>query len=283
MKSKSKDKIYLRMAGGLGNQLFQLAAASLLARKNRCNVIPLFQGLVLYNQKRKPDALCLIKKSNEWLTIESPPHGVIQMLSVSCRAGRWLPGFGIDDKNFWEKYGGNSLPLISFMDGYFQYGWSSNALQVALGSLNLNPASENAKRRVSSNDVVMHIRGGDFIQNKRYAVATDKYYEKAIGAAVEMGKSSFIILSDDQNYGRMMASKFKGSFKNYDFNFLNKSHGAIEDFDILRSASARIIGNSTFAWWAAASAIDGITWSPAKFTVDRVRDFFLPNEIVIKV
>lgn len=58
---------------------------------------------------------------------------------------------------------------------------------------------------------------------------------------------------------------------------------ALEDFDTLRVATARIIGNSTFACWAAAFCkAPAPAWAPMKLTLGNSRDFYLSYEIPIE-
>jgi hypothetical protein len=60
--------------------------------------------------------------------------------------------------------------------------------------------------------------------------------------------------------------------------------GWLGDFALLRRAPARILGNSTFSWWAA--ALDGhhsLTLSPNQWTRGVPRRLFLPWEAVVPV
>lgn len=276
--------IYLRLSGGLGNQLFQLAAAALLSDSG-CKpqfVTPILEGLLSYNVPREPDSLKVLCR-NGWLLDPVPRVSEPwRSLSLKARAGRWMPVLGISDRNFWKAIAhGVSGPYI--LDGYFQQGWSSDSFSRALSLMQMNSVLPSASLSVSEEEVIIHIRGGDFLKLKQFQVVGFEYYILAMQLALDRGYKYFVVISDDMHYADLIFNKIRKKIPTASIRFLNNGSSALLDFDIIRQAPARIIGNSTFAWWASAlGKSDSPTWVPTLLSLGKARDFFLPFEIPLK-
>jgi hypothetical protein len=272
--------IYLRLSGGLGNQLYQIAAASLISHsavKPR-GVIPLIDGLTKYKQPRQPDSIKILE-INEWLLQpQSFNKNIWTRLAIDVRAGRWLPFWGISDRNFW-KINLHNIKNNYILDGYFQHGWTQAKFSRALNKMPVAPISISAKNRIAINEVIIHIRGGDFLHLPRFQIVDAQFYIRAVHQAKEHGFNRFAVISDDPAYANTICSEIRRSVPRIDIRLIPQGETTLIDFDTLRSASARIIGNSTFAWWASAfGSKTSITWSPPMFAKGDYRDFFLSNE-----
>lgn len=273
--------IYLRLAGGLGNQLYQLAAASLLCKARNTKVVIFEGGLTSYAVQRSPDSIKLIK-AKTWVAENAGNQSkVLRFLSERMRCGRWLPRFGISDENYWL-CSRNQLPQTLFMDGYFQSGWTNETLSSAISLIKDGEYVEYDGYNKKYGEVIIHIRGGDFLKLPEFQVVNIEFYEKAVRLAVDQGFREFALLSDDHEYALKMCKILRERVSFCSFNLLPKSMSALGDFEIIRSANARIIGNSTFAWWASALASQKtITWSCNKITKSKTRNYFLNNEIIV--
>lgn len=272
--------IYVRLAGGLGNQLFQLAAASLLSQANAISnhVIPLIGGLHRYDEPREPDSIELLQ-ADSWLL---PPTTSVSFfwreLSLGIRSGRWMPVVGISDRNFWKVIGKKTC-TSKLMDGYFQRGWTRENFERAIARMPARSVSESAAARIASDEVILHIRGGDFLSIEKFQVVDSSYYVRAIREAMHRDQNRFAILSDDPVYAASIYDRISREIPNIEIRMIPKGANALEDFDTLRASTARIIGNSTFAWWATVFGLpEAPTWSPLMFMRDKPRDFFLQNE-----
>jgi len=273
--------IYLRLAGGLGNQLYQLAAASLMSQlsRNSTPVLPLLDGLRQYDEPRDPDSIALLQDNN-WLssTISIAPS-LLKILTLDLRAGRWLPIIGVSDRNYWKLVDRGCIH-IRLLDGYFQQGWTDETFSRAISNMSPRIISKKAAERINSDEAVVHVRGGDFLRITQFQVVDFNYYIRAVRQAKNRGWKKFAIISDDFQYASSICGQLSAQISDIKIRLIPSGDHALEDFDTLRSAPARIIGNSTFAWWAAVFGSPSvITWSPEKFTVDCPRDFFLSNEI----
>lgn len=274
--------IFLRLAGGLGNQLFQIAASSLLHLHTKANVIIVIDGLRKYRVPRDPDSLNIIG-SKEWFSCGKSNQSYCRKIFVEkIRVGRWFPLIGVSDRNYWKHFSQRRRKTL-FMDGYFQDGWTLPQFNTALGMIKNEMATRNPIADLGSNEVVIHVRGGDFLTAPKFQVVDEKYYNIAVKGASIRGFRSFGIISDDGNYSKYIANKVSKYQPHVKVRCIEGDRSVFEDFEILRSARARIIGNSTFSWWAGAFGDrESITWSPTKYTLDRPRDLFLENEIPIE-
>ena len=276
--------IYIRLAGGLGNQLYQLAAAVLIGKYSNQTVVALTDGLSLYDQHRKPDALRLISSARIVTDSIKSTNCILKWLVIRARLGRWLPIIGINDRSALHY---EQLAYVSnarVMDGYFQRGWTAEKFIDVITEFNVEPNSGEMLERISLDECVVHIRGGDFLLHPIHQVVDGNYYVAAIHLAKKNGWLKYAVLSDDPKYTDTLLEFIKKEISDLVIRVIPTSIEATEDFLTLRNARARIIGNSTFAWWA--SALDknqAVTWSPSKFLVNLDRDFFLDWETSIKV
>lgn len=276
--------IYLRLAGGLGNQLFQIAAASLLANLTSSSVAALTEGLKNYDVPREPDSIKILRPNNWLKTNMANTSTTVRMLALKARAGRWMPIVGINDNTFWKISRKRPLKLHCIMDGYFQRGWTLSAFETAILGMPVNNISQEAASRVTPDEVIVHIRGGDFLRLRNFQVIDFSFYIFAIRLAMQRGFSKFAVITDDVNYAKEVCRQICHSLPSAKLRLLRQTSSTLIDFDTIRNASARIVGNSTFAWWATAlGAPSSITWAPTKFARSTLRDFFLPNEIPIQV
>lgn len=275
--------IYIRLAGGLGNQLYQLAAAVLVGRYTDQKVVVLPDALSFYAQQRTPDSLRLISSCR--MIFESELHkGVLGRLITSGRVGRWLPIVGINDRS--------GLPIVKtvlssvphVMDGYFQRGWTASKFADALAEFKVASLPVTTGVRVAPDECVIHIRGGDFLSHDLHRIADVDYYIAAILRAKAGGWSRFAVMTDDLSHACKIGEEIRQHLPDAEMRVIAPAADALDDFVTLRNARARIIGNSTFAWWAAAlDERSSPTWSPSKFLRGLERDFYLNWENRIDV
>lgn len=276
--------IYLRLAGGLGNQLYQLAAASLVGKNTNQKVVLLTDALSFYAQHRSPDSLRLISSTRIASSTKEFPKGAIRWLVINGRAGRWLPVVGINDRSGLPASQTQSSKFPYIMDGYFQRGWSASTLADAIAEFEVTFPYSVDPKRVRAEECVIHIRGGDFLSHDIHQVVDENYYVAAMLKAQTSGWSQFAVMSDDLSHAKKVVEKIGQQFPNTKMRIITPAPDALDDFVTLKNARARIIGNSTFAWWAAALDVShSETWSPSKFLRGIERDFSLDWENILRV
>lgn len=275
--------IFLRLSGGLGNQLYQLAAASMLSQDSNFahQVIPLIEGLGKYAEPRSPDSLLLLEPNCWLLPPETSISTMSRWLTLSCRAGRWLPTYGISDRNIWKAVT-KDFRFDRIVDGYFQQGWTHETFSRAIHQMPVRPINSKEIERIDRDEVIVHIRGGDFLRLQRFKVVNEDFYVKAAQQAIELGFKRFAIMTDDVAYAGWVRDHMLKRLSEAKIRMIPRADNIFEDFDTLRAATARIIGNSTFAWWATALGSSGTpTWAPVRMTTDKLRDYYLVNEIPV--
>lgn len=136
-----------------------------------------------------------------------------------------------------EKYYADILPKLRES---IRFPQSSNPLNYAL-----------AEEMKSCNSVSMHIRRGDYLDDKNRemfgGICTEEYYEQAIKMIKEeVPDARFYIFSDDAAY-------VKGKYQGEDYTVVDINHGRDSFYDIWLMSNCRhnICANSTFSFWGA--------------------------------
>jgi hypothetical protein len=278
--------INVRLAGGLGNQLFQLAAALALSSRSDAQ-IRLFTGaLRRYRAVREPDILRLLDLSLLNVQVHETADAV-SWLAERARLGRWAPGLAITDSNFGSKLVTDIAGRKSgWLDGYFQTQWTAPSLHPVLRKM--GAAVDPSWRRANSGpaDVVIHIRGGDFLKSPIHQVVDAGYYTRALQAIQGQGKiETVLVITDDRPYAEGILASALSECPGVKTIYPDPpAVDPLEDFAILLAAPRRVIGNSTFSWWASALGDgDGTTVSPSVFARGEIRHPPLPWEIVLPV
>jgi hypothetical protein len=267
--------------GGLGNQLFQLAAALSLAEDNpvyidwkiakpRLNL----KGLPEIASFRLPPRIHFLenreaslfqrktfryllrtglsnKKYQEHKSLTFL-HGLIGSLIFSFRYKRLIKitvGKGLGYSNL--KAGHLSQLLI----GYFQsYIWTEKikVLQElkSLKSIELsNQLHELEKESKLENPLIVHLRFGDYTNEPSFGLLTRKYYINSIKLASESYKfGSLWIFSDEVDRARKILD-FSTDLNIRFIEHLGDSTSI--NFDAMRLGHGYITANSSFSWWAA--------------------------------
>ena len=221
--------ITCQLQGGLGNQMFQIAATYALAKRNNdeysfnfntCHT-PL-QG----NTSKK-------YKDNIFKNIKEDVN--------------FIPKFIFSE----EKFSYNELPYTNNLSltGYFQSEKYFIDYKEEIKKL-FHISSENIKlirdffiwwdlldKQITS----IHVRRGDYLNNQEFhKICPIEYYEKTME---EIGDSYFIFISDDMDW---VKKKFIG--KNIVYSSFNDE---ILDLSMMMLCDNNIIANSSFSWWGA--------------------------------
>ena len=271
------------MVGGLGNQLFQTAAC-LQYRNQREKVIISFLGDI--HIPKRLNCLDSIFVRPNWLYFDNS-HNLnlatkfIAKTSAYLRFGSYLPYCSINDRNFSSRCYHSSTKKILFLDGYFNQKWTYETLKKAFSQLKLRQIELDKKYLpICRNDVVIHVRGGDFLEISNLNICKIDYYKKSIKYALSKGFISFKIISEDKTYGKEILKELKNCFNDLKISILN-SESIKNDFNIIRSSKFAILSNSTFSWWASFLSTSKVEFIvPENFSITEKR-IILPNEYII--
>lgn len=225
------DEISVKLQGGLGNYMFQIACAHAYGLKY--NKKPIFttddsivihKHIINYKDNVLSNVNLVTEKNNE-------PHTIYQE-----------PGFSYNDIN---EIAGNV-----YLNGYFQSEKYFKEVTPEIKNLFSYPQTyrdqvfENYKQLLLQNTCSIHVRRGDYLNSPNHHPAQSmNYYMKAIK---QMPKDTiFLIFSDDITWCKQNFPDLPEKFKFIDGNL---DH---EDLFLMSMCKNNIICNSTFSWWAA--------------------------------
>jgi hypothetical protein len=277
-----KRIVTLRVSGGLGNQLFQYAAARSVAI--RCSA-DLVLDLSFYHGGRHRNF-----ELNQF-PIKAELRGLPKskfLAAVSKMAGSLIPRIHYREKSFHYSLDFEQIDAPVSLDGYFQSFKYFDSCENQIRNELKPPALDGAYNRSlveaisSKQSAILHVRRGDYVTNpkakKTFAECTIDYYRRALEYLP--ANSRVFVFSDDilwakQNLNLGESAVFIGD---------GTPRSGIEDLKLMSLGHHHIIANSTFSWWGAwlAGPNKGLTIAPARWFVDEAiidSDLF-PNDWV---
>ena len=250
-----------QILGGLGNQMFQYAAARALAL-SRAQPLLLdlvaFSGYKLHNGFEL-DRVFMIDSAATKTTDLLPVLGwrtptlVRKVLKRSLFAPLRGAHLAIEPApNYWARLQSMESPL--YMMGYWQseryFLMQENTIRKdfvfrhALDGRNAAIAEEIAERP----SVSVHLRRGDYLSDKIMNVCSTDYYRSAAKYMEErIGRPAYFVFSDDADWVRSHVDFLPGAT----FIDHNKGPDSYQDMQLMSRCKHHIIANSSFSWWGA--------------------------------
>jgi hypothetical protein len=228
--------ITCKLSGGLGNQMFEIAATAAYAVKH---------DIGLYIPKETFDG----KTGYFGHSLENNGRGDHGPWGL---AWKWQEP---NDKTFLEipaPPAGKDVVLDGDNAPYQSYKYFDQCKLVSDGSI-FFPI---IKIPTELHDAVaVHVRRGDYLEHADlHPFVGEKYLTSAITDMAKRGRKNFWIFSDDNDWCTDFFSDLviddMGDFYNCDFNII-QSVDAVATFNTMLKASHYIISNSSFSWWAA--------------------------------
>jgi hypothetical protein len=228
--------------GGLGNQMFQYAAARRLAW--------------FLNEPLKLD---ISGYRHYKLRAYGLNHLNISAELASEEECVWLKGLNpIREKHFHFDPRILKLPSDCYLEGYWQSEKYFSDIEPIIRrefTVRKPPEAENrelAQQIIENQAVSVHIRRGDYahnpIINSLHGVCSPEYYQKAVEQITkEVENPHFYVFSDDGEWA------YHNWVRDFPTAFVMKN-GPEEDYEDLRLMSLckyHIIANSSFSWWGA--------------------------------
>jgi len=168
--------ILVRLAGGLGNQIFQLSAALLFAKKIGLNKISIdLSGLAKYESKHKNELVY-------FFDFKDMEVNYVRNKIIDFRIPKILPlklpfyPF-ISDKNFQISLK-NPNKQFMILDGYFQDCLTQEDFDKEIKIL--KEFFLPTKYEQDDESCIIHIRGGDFVKLGWNVISPKEYYINAI-------------------------------------------------------------------------------------------------------
>jgi len=261
--------IVVNLKGGLGNQMFQYAAAYNLSLRKKVPIlvdlrlmrehkirpsprnVPRDYDLDIFGIKKKePTFVNLIKFLQFFKNYRLRKYIAI----ISNWIG--LPVFYEKERCFNPKFNNNKFKAI-YLDGLWQSEkYFKDCRADILNLFNFNEAKQKDKNKEFvkkinfSNSVCLNVRRTDFINNPEHNVVNSDYYKNSIIKFKKLLGSDIIvyIFSDDLDWCKDNFNFIENKF------FVEHSYAGKKFYDYLYLMSLFqnfIIPNSSFAWWAA--------------------------------
>jgi hypothetical protein len=286
--------IISHVVGGLGNQMFQYAAGRALSIKHEVPLrldisafvdYELHQGFELkrlFNCAAETSTDNAVQNILGW---QSLPR-IRQIVSRPSMAAFRRNTFVVEPHfHYWPAI--ENVPSSCYLMGYWQS--EKYFLEIApvirkdftfISPLNGKNA-ELAKQINQTNAVSLHVRRGDYINNKNsgvYEICSIDYYTRSVEAvAGRVNSPFFYIFSDDMKWVR---SNLKLGYPHL-YVDINKGVDSYNDMRLMSMCNHHIIANSSFSWWAAwlNAKIDKLVVAPRSWfiTPKNVNDL-LPME-----
>lgn len=213
----SASNCYVNICGGIGNQLFQIAAGYAYAKKHN-------KKLIINTNKwwAGQGTNCLVYKDTIFKNFEfsnNLPENITLINYMGITNYKQLPA--VD----------NSVSLR----GYFQsLKYFDEYKDEFISILNL-PAVD------AQIDIGIHIRRGDYLKHATiHHVCHTKYFEKFLR---QYEGRDIKVFTDDPSY-------VVNEFRNYKFEILH-SNSDIKELALMSKCNTVIGSNSSFSWWGA--------------------------------
>jgi hypothetical protein len=273
MKEKQPIKV-VRILGGIGNQLFQVAFYYWLKKKFPqyrvyCDT-HYFHSYGLHNGYLMPSVF----QTN---VDEASP----EILNTICANERSLPyrirrRLGIKQPYFFEEtedirftYGADWIDdYHQYLEGYWQCFQYLEEFPEITQRFAFAPFEDEKNKSIEKQmgiqpSVSVHIRRGDYVKHPKYKdICTLEYYRQAIAYILDVEPNCAIfVFSDDLNW-------CKENLAEYPCQFIDHNRGAdsYKDMQLMALCKHHIIANSSFSWWGAfLSKKEGATIAPKKW------------------
>lgn len=244
-------QLTIKLLGGLGNQLFQIATAYAYAKEHSMNLV--LPEIWNYNSGREP----------VWNTyFLNTSHGFNLISGNQFQKISWID---IYEKSFlytpiYHKPGSSNYRL----NGYFQsskyFNNHKDEIRILLQIPNnlINAANEAfARTQIHDPDgwIAAHVRRGDYLLASNYHVVTDAEYFKKAREEINkrIGPRTVCWITEDPKW------VYTNIYQQGDVVICGNS---MTDFACLSLFRHIIMSNSTFSWWA--------TWLNPNNYADRV-------------
>jgi hypothetical protein len=253
--------IIAAVGGGLGNQLFQYAAARALANHHN---VPL--KLDISSDRNRSNVSFKLDNFNINVTRCSPKESAtLRNRNFFNKAFQHLfpyhkrTPFSEPHFHFYPKF--LKAPPTTYLLGLWQSEkYFLPIRDILLEEFSIKPAlvshlDEKAKVMRQESSISVHIRRGDYLSPyflNLLGVLPEEYYLKAISLLLEKYPHSKIyFFSDDIKWVEAFVTRKKTFSHPHEFVTNNLTQTDIEDFYLMQQCKHNIIANSTFSWWAA--------------------------------
>lgn len=255
-------KVVVRLMGGLGNQLFQYAAARALALDRDADLyldIRWFTGETSRNFELDQFAIeANLLREGGPPRYPGPRDGIRPRLAR--RVGRLIAPS--DQPQIVQESLGDDLHSTPqrekdvYLIGYWQSPhlfmnhWRTIRDELRPSKPLSDRTQELMEQMRDRTSVAVHVRRGDFVERPEIArihhVCDPAYYSTAIARVVSMiNQPTFFVFSDDTEWAGQHVRHRAAVYVDH------PERSSYEDLMAMTACKAHIISNSTFGWWGA--------------------------------
>jgi hypothetical protein len=249
-----EQRIEVEISGGIGNQLFQYAAALSLSRRFRARLVI---DLSWFNKKSRHSSTRIFQLP-EFVEVRnldvtsSVLHPFARRANCYIRRQTQLRDSQVSPEEFHSITTQRSIR----MRGYWQSERYFTSVKSMLRDMLLEKrivATEAAlwMKSVGLIDSVgIHVRRGDYVSNRRtnkfHGVCDSTYFEKGLEYVQALRSvRRAIVFSDDIEWCK------RNLQLNAELVFMDQSISDADQLKLMSFCSHHVISNSTFSWWAA--------------------------------
>jgi hypothetical protein len=257
------DHVVVRIEGGLGNQLFQYAAARSLADRLGCGLLLDLRGIT--ENGDRPYQLDLYGVRANIADGEKlaalPPWRSSRASRILQSLSFFIPGL-VHAPTFWPRSFGyderiEKLKHPVYMVGYWQteryFAWNRKGLLKDL-KLQSGVSADNVwmEKIRKANSVSLHVRRGDYVNSptaaEHHGTCDIDYYQRAITALLDQQPDiEAFIFSDEPQWA---ADNLRLPVRSHIVDANPPARGYL-DLELMRICKHHILANSSFSWWGA--------------------------------
>jgi Glycosyl transferase family 11 len=285
--------IFVSLSGGLGNQLFQIAAAKYYSREDEIFLDIKSHSAELADNNKPIISSFIFRDRPEFEILNPFPKVIHKLLSLNLRANltnqkpatrflkSWISKSVIEfylSTKFLKRFhlmtpsSVGKLPIRKshhrniLINGYFQNGSLLSRVSVSefmqtaiLKFKNAELLNWIEKARIN-NPIVVHYRIGDYTNHPRMGVLDSRYFRSGVEKArVKAQKREVWLFSDEPLKAVEILKREKLSDV-----IIVPTFNAASTLELMRYGSGFVLSNSTFSWWAANLRynLDAKVWAP---------------------
>src|ERR1700722_14898118 len=242
--------IVVRLTGGLGNQIFTVAAGLGISRLHNLPLVLDASALAVRGEIRSEGLSCY-NLPFERIVGVARRSGTVELVVQGSRT--ILPSFEEDGYRFDPRLVERCVDG-GYIKGYFQSSKYFDAVKQEVVSLFRDKVIHEAggaalkKRILECNSVGVHVRRGDYLKTPAYefhGLCETDYFRRAIEIMRKrQADPTFFVFSDDPDW-------CSEPFNEPDVVVASGTRTPNADLDLLASCKHHILSNSSFSWWGA--------------------------------
>lgn len=279
------DEIKSYVFGGVGNQLFQALACYELGRKYSAKNLELdfrFHSSFTANHPSNITAFL----SDECFEISAEKNEpFLKSKRLALKIASRFSHKVVSDHSISPLLHGDRKDVGNpSLYGYFQDCWSNQTFEQAAQrfiskNINANLAHRVKREGQNKSDLLLHIRGGDFLKYRKFNICTSDYYRQGVRRFSETAAiEKCAVITDDINYARHVLDD--AQIQRYE---ILQDKGFQDAFATVMKYKNRLLSNSTFAIWASEFGHnifgESAVAAPSELTMNRPRKFYVSGEL----